>query len=112
MIRKTPHKDLDNPPGQITNSISNPGHTIKREKELNMPWPEKRLSDIIRNTHERDKRDTLLPGPYLNRKKKLTFEEWYTASGWEDIHRRLSLDDADSSIFIMKKAWEASQEYS
>jgi len=76
------HINVTNPPGQIVN------HDLT-------------LSDYI----ERKKRDDT---PV---KKKLTFDEWYSQSGWAACHTRLlSLDDADSAKYIMKMAWQAAQE--
>lgn len=52
---------------------------------------------------------------YIERKqagdtKKLTFEEWYSQSGWAARHQEVSLDDADSCKYIMSLAWKAAQE--
>lgn len=67
------------------------------------------------------KEDTTL-GDYIQRKlrqdafdsvaneKKLTFDEWYSQSGWPALHTQLSLDDADSCKYIMHQAWKAAQE--
>ena len=40
----------------------------------------------------------------------MTFEEWYSQSGWAARHcDLLSLDDADSAKYIMEVAWNASR---
>jgi hypothetical protein len=46
----------------------------------------------------------------VQQERKLTFEEWYKESGWFATHTNLSLDDADSSKYIMMQAWKAAQE--
>ncbi len=46
----------------------------------------------------------------VGEKKKLTFEEWYSQSGWAARHEMVSLDDADSCKYIMSLAWKAAQE--
>ena len=44
----------------------------------------------------------------VKQEEKLTFDEWYSETGWEKYHsHNLSLDDADSAKFIMQKAWNA-----
>ena len=46
----------------------------------------------------------------VNVEKKLTFDEWYSQSGWAARHLQVSLDDADSAKYIMRASWEAAQE--
>lgn len=84
-IHKRPELDLVNPPGQIVNDIT--------------------LGDYIAR---KTKHDAL---NQVNQERKLTFDEWYTQSGWAATHEYVcSLDDADSCEYIMRAAWNAAQE--
>lgn len=42
--------------------------------------------------------------------KKLSFDGWYEEQGWKDFHAGImSLDDADSTRYLMYMAWCAGQ---
>ena len=91
-MMKRAELDTKNPPGQI----------------VNQPVYEPKRGTLGEYIDKALKHEAMLDR--TSGKKKLTFEEWYSQSGWAARHLNVSLDDADSSKFIMNEAWKAAQE--
>jgi hypothetical protein len=100
MIRGWFVKDTKNKAGQV---INNPGHLIRREKQLN----EKYLHEYIaRKTPPEEKVPLTLAVAEAETRKRLTFDEWFN----DYAQKFMSTDDEDSVREDCRKAWNAAQE--